>query len=214
MNKLKKLFLTLPFFFTIISHTYAQENIDSSKKISAVFNWGLSFEQITRIQKQEERSNFVWRDDLAGAFFSVQTKNAPINFIAKIGAYYPFHSTFNYVPQNSKQVLVYAFDLNIGPIWSFPLWNIVTLDLSPVINLRYQMYDFFHHIDLGCGIIAGLEFPISSLFTILLNGEFTYDYGNLGSNANIRIYDAVFSYGAQLGFRISKRSRNTFSYIK
>ena len=214
MKKIKKLITILILSILASTSIVAQEAKDSSEsKFAIIHNWGLAFNQVTRIQKQVERSNFVWREDLVGAFYSAQTVNLPVNFIAKVGVYYPIGTTFNFVPQVSKQILLYGFDFNAGPIWTIPIGHVLNLSLSPVIEFRYQIDDNFHKFDLGAGIIASMEFPISRFFTIMLNGEFTYDFGNLGTNAGIRNYDAVYSYGAQLGFRISKAVPNNFYYF-
>lgn len=214
MKRIKKLISVLVLSLTAVCGAFAAESAESSEPgFALIHNWGLAYNQVTRIQKQVERSNFVWREDLVGAFYSAQTVNLPLNFIAKVGVYYPIGTTFNFVPQVSKQILLYGFDFNAGPIWTIPIGHVMNLSVSPVIDFRYQIDDNFHKIDLGAGIIAGLEFPISRFFTIMLNGEFTYDFGNLGTNANIRNYDAVYSYGAQLGFRISKVAPNNFYYF-
>lgn len=213
MKKIKKLISIFVLAIIAGCGAFAAEgNTEEQPKFALIHNWGLAYTQVTRIQFQSNRSNFVWREDLVGAFYSAQTAYLPVNFIAKISAYYPIQTTFNFVPQVSKQVLLYGFDFNTGPIWTFPLWQIANLSLAPVINVRYQMDDNFHKVDLGGGVIASLEFPIARYFTIMLNGEFTYDFGNLGTNAGMRNYDQVYSYGAQLGFRISKAAPNKFYY--
>lgn len=214
MKRIKKLISILVLSITALCGAFAAEGSDSSEpKFNVIHNWGLAYTQVTRIQKQTERSNFVWREDLVGAFYSAQTVNLPVNFIAKVSAFYPLSTTFNFVPQVSKQVLLYGFDFNAGPVWTFPIGQIMNVSVAPIINLRYQMDDNFHKFDLGGGVIAGMEFPFSRYFTMMLNGEFTYDFGNLGTNANMRNYDSVYSYGAQLGFRISKKSPNSFYYF-
>lgn len=192
-----------------------EQKVYGPNKFSIMMNYGIAWAKITRIQTQEKRSNFVWQDDLIGLFYSLQSRNAPLNFLAKISAYYPYQYEFNKFPQKSKQVILYAFDLDFGPIWTIPIFKIATLDLCPLLNIRYQLSDKFHHIDLGIGVLAGLEFPISQGFTILLNGEFIYSNGNLGTNNRMQPYNYVWSYNAQLGVRFSKkRAPNQFYYIK
>ena len=88
MKKIKKLITILILSILASTSIVAQEAKDSSEsKFAIIHNWGLAFNQVTRIQKQVERSNFVWREDLVGAFYSAQTVNLPVNFIAKVGVY-------------------------------------------------------------------------------------------------------------------------------
>lgn len=177
-------------------------------------NWGFSWQHLTRIQQNKVRSNFVWEDDFIGAFYSCQTGNLPINLYAKLGVLYPYHSMFNKMEQKSKQVILYAFDVNAGPIWTFDIFEAFKLDLAPMIHYRYQLSDKFHHNDLGLGAMATVELPVTRKFSVLLNGEFAYDFFNLGTNARMQKYDNIFSYNVDLGFRISKRGANKFHYIK
>lgn len=177
-------------------------------------NWGFSWQHLTRIQQNKVRSNFVWEDDFIGAFYSCQTGNLPVNIYAKLGVLYPYHSMFNKMEQKSKQVILYAFDVNAGPIWTFDIFEAFKLDLSPMIHYRYQLSDKFHHNDLGLGAMATVEFPVTRKFSVLLNGEFAYDFFNLGTNARMQKYDNMFSYNVDLGFRISTRGANKFYYVK
>lgn len=219
MNKKIKLILSGIIFISLCSPFFSQNDSlekenPSEKKFALVHNYGIAWNQITRIQKQTKCSNFVWRDDLIGAFYSIQTKKLPINFIAKISAFYPYHYEFNKFPQISKQIILYSFELDLGPIWTIPLKQITSVNISPVANIRYQLSDKYHHVDLGIGLLVGFEFPITKKITLLLNGNFIYSNGNLGSNSKIQPFDYVWNYGAQLGVRISKRSPNNFFYFK
>nr|WP_318680808.1 hypothetical protein [uncultured Treponema sp.] len=177
-------------------------------------NGGFSWATVTRIQRKKECSNFVWQDDMLGAFYSVQTGNLPVNFMGKFGVYYPYHYEFRKVQQKPLQVILYSFDLSAGPYWTIPLWEIANLNLAPMIHCRYQLTDEYHHVDLGVGAFVGLEFPIAKKWTVVLNGEVTYDNGNLGSNGKMFPYDHVFSYSADIGFRFDSKGRNKFYYIK
>ncbi|MCR5613944.1 hypothetical protein [Treponema sp.] len=177
-------------------------------------SWGFSWSRVTRLQLQTTRSNFVWQDDMLGLFYAAHTGNLPVNIYGKITVMYPYHYEFNKVEQKAKQTILYAADLTAGPIWTIPLWEIAKLDLAPVVHLRYQLSDKYHHFDLGFGVFASFEFPITKTFTVLLNGGFTYDLGNLGTNSRMQPYNHVWTYNADLGFRISKRGKNSFSYVK
>lgn len=179
-----------------------------------VHGGGISWTRLTRIQLHNDRSNFVWQDDMFGFYYAIQTGNLPVNFLGKISLYYPYHYEFNKVEQIPKQTVLYAGDLDLGPVWTFPLWEICRINLSPVVHYRYQLSDKYHHNDLGLGALAVMEFPISKRFTILLNSEFSYDCGNLGSNRQIQKFDHVWAYTFDLGLKYTKRHPNSFYYIK
>lgn len=179
-----------------------------------VHGGGISWTRLTRIQLHNDRSNFVWQDDMFGFYYAIQTGNLPVNFLGKISLYYPYHYEFNKVEQIPKQTVLYAGDLDLGPVWTFPLWEICRVNLSPVVHYRYQLSDKYHHNDLGLGALAVMEFPISKRFTILLNSEFSYDCGNLGSNRQIQKFDHVWAYTFDLGLKYTKRHSNSFYYIK
>lgn len=217
MNIAKKIFSVLTFCIIASNGIFANstdEELEFKRKNLLLTNsWGFSCSQITRIQLQNDRSNFVWHDDLLGVYYQIQTENLPINFTAKLDICYPFANSFNSVPQVSKQVIVYAFALNIGPIWAIPVMESFTINLSPIINFRYQLDDFFHRFDLGAGGLVTFEFPLFKNFTVLLNGGFSYDFVNLGTNKNIRNYNHVWTYNVALGFRISKKVPNDFYYF-
>lgn len=176
-------------------------------------NWGVSWSRVTRIQTKTDRSNFVWQDDFIGLYYALQTGNLPVNFLLSAEVQYPYHYEFNKVEQLSKQIILYSFNFNLGPIWTKPMFDFFKLDLAPMVHFRYQLSDKYHHCDLGIGAFAGVEFPVMRKFSVLLNAEFTYDFGNLGSNANVQPFNHVFSYNVQLGFRLSNRGANTFYYI-
>lgn len=177
-------------------------------------NWGVCWSRVTRIQTKTDRSNFVWQDDLVGLYYSVQTGNLPVNLILSAEVMYPYHYEFNKVAQISKQIILYSFNFNLGPIWTVPLFDVAKLDLAPMVHYRYQLSDKYHHNEIGLGAFVGFEFPVTKKISILLNGEFTYDLGNLGTNSKVQPFDHVFSYNAQLGCRISNRGKNSFYYIK
>lgn len=221
MLKTKKIFVLVLASLFCLCETFAQEDklVKPEKPFDpsapyAMHNWGFSWQHVTRIQKNTTRSNFVWEDDMIGAFYACQTGNLPINWLAKLSVLYPYHSMFNKMEQKSKQVILYAFDLHAGPIWTMDIFEAFKLDLSPAVHYRYQLSDKFHHNDLGLGAMVTAEFPITKKISVLLNGEFTYDFFNLGTNARMQRYDNIFSYNVDLGCRISKRGENKFYYVK
>lgn len=221
MTKVRKILLVELFLIFTSSTVFAQlsKPVKPQKPYDKaapyiLHNGGVAWSRVTRIQSQTECSNFVWQDDMVGAYYSLMTGNLPVNFIAKLGAYYPYHYEFRQVEQKPTQILLYSIDFNAGPYWTIPLWEVANLNLAPMVHCRYQLTDEFHHVDLGIGAYAGFEFPISKKCTVLLNGEITYDCGNLGTNSKILPYDFVYSYNVDIGFRFDSKGRNNFYYIK
>lgn len=179
-----------------------------------MFDEGFSFAQITRISKQEGRSNFVWQDYLIGAHFDIVTENfKPIDLMLRVAAYYPFYHTFNGMRQYPKQVILYAFDLFTGPVIQANMWNYVRLNLAAGLHYMYQLSDEYHLNYLGAGVVAGIELPVAWHWTILLDGTAVLDYPNLGTNRQIQPYDYAWQYQASLGVRYSKKGANQYSYI-
>ncbi|MDE5898592.1 MAG: hypothetical protein K2H09_04940 [Treponemataceae bacterium] len=179
-----------------------------------MFDEGFSFAQITRISKQEERSNFVWQDYLIGAHFDIMTENfKPVDLMLRVAAYYPFYHTFNGMRQYPKQVVLYAFDLFTGPVIQANMWNYVRLNLAAGLHYMYQLTDEYHLHYLGAGAVAGVELPIAWHWTILLDATAALDYPNFGTNRNIQPYNYAWQYQASLGVRYSKKGANMYSYI-
>lgn len=180
-----------------------------------MFNEGLSFAQVTRLSKQEERSNFVWQDYLIGAHFDVVTENfKPLDLMLRVSAFYPFYHTFNGMQQYSKQTILYAFDLFAGPVIQATMWNYVRLNLAAGLHYMYQLSDEYHLHYLGGAVIAGIELPVAWHWTVLLDGTFSLDYPNFGTNRRMQPYDYAWQYHLDFGIRYSKRARNQYSYIR
>ncbi len=185
------------------------------KKIPFVmFDEGASFSMITRLQKQEERSNFVWQDYLVGAYFSVRTENMkPINSMVRVAAYYPFYHTFDGMQQYPKQTVLYAFDLLAAPMIQTSMWDYVRLNFAGGLHYMYQLTDEYHMNYLGLGLLTGVELPIARHWTIMNDGTFTLDYANLGTNQKVQPFDYSWQYQVSLGVRYSKKGYNKYSYI-
>lgn len=179
-----------------------------------MFNEGVAFSQINRIEKQENRSNFVREDYLIGMFFAMQTENMqPLNSLLKVSAYYPFYHTFNGMQQFPKQLLLYSFDLFAAPIFQTDMWKYVRLKFATGLHYNYQLTDEYHMHYLGLGLLTGAELPLSKYWTIVLDGTFTYDYPNLGTNRKVQPFNYSWQYHLDLGFRFSKKNPNKYSYI-
>ena len=183
----------------------------------AIFNEGITFSQITRIVYQSDynRSNFVWQDYMTGMYCELQTVNMkPVNSLVRIAAYYPFWHTFNGMDQAAKQALLYGVDLYAGPLFETDMWKYVRINYSFGPHFLYELSDEYHHLELGGASLLGIELPVATRWTILLNGMMSVDYGNLGTNKIIQPYDMVWNYQMELGVRYSKKNPNTFAYVR
>lgn len=185
-----------------------------TEKPFVMFDEGLSFAQITRISKQEGRSNFVWQDYLIGAHVAVMTENIkPFDLMLRVSAFYPFYHTFNGMQQYPKQTILYAFDLFSGPVIQANMWNYVRINFSAGLHYMYQLTDEYHLHYLGLGLFVGLELPVAWHWTILLDGTAALDYPNLGTNGIMQPYDYAWQYHINFGVRYSKKGANQYSYI-
>ncbi|MGI5070674.1 hypothetical protein [Treponema pectinovorum] len=204
---MKKICLVALFLF--ISTIYAQDvNSEESSWLDEVylqFDEGFSLLSVTRIQKESRRSNFVWSDAMIGAFFSVKTKNLPfLDVNLRLQALYPFQHQFNGMEQFSKQTILYAFDGFLGPYFKWNLFKHYNFSVTPGLHYMYQLSDEYHYSYVGAGGIFGVEFPVTKKWTIILDGTFTWDNANVGSNKNVQPYDYSWQWGSSIGVRYSR----------
>ena len=179
-----------------------------------MFNEGAAYTLITRLEKQDKRSNFVRQNHLAGLFFSLQTENMkPVNSMIRIAAYYPFFNTFNGMQQYPKQTILYAFDLLAAPMIQADMWKYVRLNFAGGLHYMYQLTDEYHMNYLGGGLLAGVELPLARRWTILTDGTATLDYPNLGTNRLVQPFDFAWQYNVSVGVRYSKKGENKYAYI-
>lgn len=184
------------------------------EKPFVMFNYGFADALITRLELQEERSNFVRQTSLLGAYVSMQTVNIkPINNYTRLAIYYPFYNTFNGMKQSSKQKILGAVDLFWGPMFEADMWKYILIKSAAGLHFMYQRTDEFDLLYLGLGLMAGFELPVAKNWTILANGSFSLDYPNLGSNSRIQPYDYAWTYQIDFGFRYSKKGVHKYSYI-
>lgn len=194
--------------------TKAEKLEIASHKFFISYTEGVVASTVTRIIKQEGRTNFVWNDYLLGIYLESQTNNIPyVNYLLRLAAFYPYHYTFNDVEQKAKQTILYAGDVFAAPYWSLKVGTLSTLTLAPGIHYYYQLKDKFHYSHLGLGLKAGLDFPIMKTVTLVLDGMFSYDYGNLGSNHRMQPVDFAWQYQVSFGVRVSKKRKNTTPYF-
>ena len=211
-------------FETSTSDDHNDTNVEINEKTGfpkikakpfVMFNEGIAMAQVTRIQTVSGRSNFVWQNDMIGAFFQIQTRTMkPLNSIIRTSVFYPFYNKFNEVKQFPKQTILYAFDLFAGPILETDMWKYVRLKFGLGLHYMYQLSDEYHLHYLGGGALAGLELPIEPRWTILLDGTFSFDYPNLGTNRLVQPYDYSWQYQLNLGVRYSVKGKNRYSYIR
>ena len=211
-------------FETSTSDDHNDTNVEINEKTGfpkikakpfVMFNEGIAAAQVTRIQTVSGRSNFVWQNDMIGAFFQIQTRNMkPLNSVIRTSVFYPFYNKFNEVKQFPKQTILYAFDLFAGPILETDMWKYVRLKFGLGLHYMYQLSDEYHLNYLGGGALAGLELPIEPRWTILLDGTFSFDYPNFGTNRLVQPYDYSWQYQLNLGVRYSVKGKNRYSYIR
>jgi len=206
---MKKIFCAFILILSVISFSFAQEENKSSKDLFFVFEEGAAFTTVTRIQKVSGRSNFVWKDAMIGGYSTIKTKNFPVHDVMfRFEAFYPFLHQFNGMEMFAKQTILYAFDGFTGPYFVWEYNKHVRLSLTPGLHYMYQLSDEYHLNYAGIGAIAGTEFPVTEKWTVLLDGTFTWDYANLGSNRNVQPFDYSWQWGATLGLRYSKKFPN------
>lgn len=180
-----------------------------------LFNEGLSFAMVNRLEFNDDSANFVREDYMLGAYFGIQTVNmAPINSVLQASVYYPVYHTFNGMKQNAKQVLLYAADLYFAPLFEGDMWKYVRINFGPGVHYMYQLTDEYHMHYLGLGAQINIELPLAKHWTIEVNGLATLDYPNLGSNRNVQKFNLSYQYHFDLGVRYSRKKPNQYCYIK
>ncbi len=212
---MKKIIL-LPFIFLIASALFSLDlSLDMFKNCKIIFDEGVSYAQVTRIEKMENRSNFVRENMMAGAYFSVQTLGLPIvDFELDVSAYYPFYQAFNGMKQKTHNIINYAFDGFFGAQKTFKQFKYVYINCAVGMHYMYQLTDEYHMNYLGIGCELGFELPLLPRWTIVNRNYISYDNANLGSNKLIQKFDAAYNYHFDLGVRYTKRVPNEYPYIK
>ena len=206
---MKKTFLLILLF--LISFSLYSLDI----KCDFIFDEGISYCQVTRIEKLEDRSNFVRENMMIGAYFSTQTAGLPIaDLELDISAYYPFYQAFNGMEQTPRNVINYAFDGYLALKKDYTEFKYVIFTGSLGMHYMYQLTDEWHMHYLGLGATVGLDFPISRGWTIVNRNFFSYDNANLGKNKLVQPFYGSYQYHINLGVRYSRRVYTDFSYIK
>ena len=206
---MKKIFLITVLLFISLSAFALDFNCDF------IFDEGISFCQLTRIEKLEDRSNFVRENMMIGGYFSTQTVGLPLcELQLDLSAYYPFYQAFNGMKQVPKNVLNYAADGYLALKVEYDVFKYVIFTGSLGMHYMYQLTDEWHMHYLGLGITTGFELPISRGWSIVNRNMFSYDDANLGKNKIIQRFTAAYQYHINLGVRYSRRIDNEYCYIK
>lgn len=214
--------LLVLFSFILFAQTTENETLDPNtgfpvikSKPFVVFNEGFAISNVTRVIKQESRSNFVFEDFMIGAYIGITSQNMqPLNSTIRLAFYYPLQFKFNDVPQVAKNVIRYAIDLHAGPVIELNMWHYVSFNLSPGLHFMFQNSDRWNFIYLGVSGLAGIELPIAKRWTILINGIASYDFANFGGNKRMEPIDHSWNYQLDLGVRYSRKAENKYSYIQ
>jgi hypothetical protein len=184
------------------------------KGFTLVLSEGLTASWLTRIIKQAERGNFVFKDFLPGLYFGVQTANfKPLNPLIRLAVFYPLSSSFNKIPQPPKSPLHFGIDFLGGADFGIFTLNYFRLNLAPALHLFFLNSDRWNYLNLGIAAQARVELPLSEGWTILLNGMASLDNGNLGGNRLMEPFDVVYQYQVDLGVRYSKKVSNAYFYL-
>jgi len=182
---------------------------DQTDALFFTFNQGASASWLTRVINQTERSNFVFRDFLPGLYFGAELRNMPYVIpMARLAAYYPLTSTFNLMPQKPVTPLHFAVDMAIGARFEPFNMKYVRINAGPALHMFFLNADRWNYFNLGAAAVLGIELPLVSRWTLLIDGYASIDNGNLGTNRQMEPFDIVWQYQINLGFRYSKKKEN------
>lgn len=133
--------------------------------------------------------------------------------MARLTAYYPMTSTFNKIPQKPKTPLHFGVDFISGLKFELIRMKYLRFNAGPALHLFFLNSERWNYLDLGGAGFAGFELPLTTSWTVLLNGYASLDYGNLGGNRDMEPFDIVFQYQVDIGIRYSKKLCNGNSWI-
>jgi len=177
-------------------------------KVFPTFCYGAAASWLVRIIEQPERSNFVFRDFMAGLYFTTELQNVPyITPEIRLTAYYPAVSSFNYMPQPAKIPLHYGIDLFAGARFEFG-WSFFKLNAGLGLHMLFLNSDRWNYLNLGAAGVIGVEFALTPKWSLLINGFASFDNGNLGANRDMEPFDFAYQYQTSIGVRYSKKKNN------
>jgi hypothetical protein len=189
--------------------SFETDKADLGTMIFPTYNYGTTVSWLNRIIRQTGRSNFVFRDFLPGLFFDVELGNIKlITPMFRLAAYYPLVSTFNQMPQDPNTPLHYSADVLTGAKFKLLNTSCLRVNAGPALHLLFLNSDRWNYFDLGIAAVAGIELPLASRWTLLVNGNASLDNGNLGGNRLMEPFDIVYQYQFDIGVRYSKKIEN------
>lgn len=214
---MKKIFAVFTILFLALP-VFAQETAETTIEggpFLFVFDEGASYAQVTRVEKQTNRSNFVRENMMAGAFFSFQTVNlGRFDIIEQLSAYYTFYNAFNGMQQFPKNIINYAVDNFLGITKCYDKLNFVNVNFAAGMHYMFQLTDEWPMHYIGLGLKGALEFPVTEGFTIVNNYFVSFDNANIGPNKLMQPFEISYQYHIDLGVRFSKRVANSYCYVK
>jgi len=179
-----------------------------------VFTEGISYAQLTRIEKIPDRSNFVRENMMMGAFLDIRSTDVGLfNFETRLSAYYPFYQAFNGMKQTPRNMFNYALDGFFGLQYDFTRLKMVTFNGSLGMHYMYQLTDEWHMHYIGLGGILGFSLPITNQISIVNSNFFSFDDANIGKNRTKQPFDGSYQYHIDLGVRYTKTALNHYYYI-
>jgi len=89
----------------------------------------------------------------------------------------------------------------------------VRINAGPALHMFFLNADRWNYFNLGAAAVVGIEAPLASRWTLLVDGYASIDNGNLGTNRQMEPFDIVWQYQVDIGFRYSKKKRNDASLI-
>lgn len=185
---------------------------DERRPLVFLLSEGATFSWLTRIIKQSERSNFVFKDSLPGMYFRADMLLTKFfTPMVRIAALYPLTSTFNQIPQEPITPLHYGADMNLGVNFNILEFKYFRLNAGPAVHLFFLNSERWNYLDLGAAAFVGTELPLTQNWTIVCNGYASLDNGNLGGNRVMEPFDIVYQYQVDIGARYSKKQINRTS---
>ena len=187
----------------------AVEETVSKKQMLFLFSEGATISWLTRIINQTERSNFVLKDFLVGAYFRTEMVYFDLfKPMIRVAAYYPLISTFNDFPQEPKNPLQIGVDITAGVKFEVVEYNYVRVNVGPALHFLYLSSDRWNYFNLGAAAFLGVEVPVAERWTVVINGFASLDSGNLGGNSLMEPFDVTYQYQIDIGVRYSKKMAN------
>ena len=216
----QRVLIALIIFFLIAGFSYAGtdeeiiEETNQKGKPYVTFKYGAAAAWVTRIIEQKERSNFVLKNFLPGAYFTTELQNLLIiTPEVRLTAFYPLISSFNSMPQKMKSPLNFGADLFLGARYEIGLGFFkLSAGLGP--HVFYMSSERWYYVNLGIGAVTGFELALHPKWTLLIDGYAFLDNANLGQNKLMEPFKIAYQYQTSFGVRYSKKMLNEPALVK